>query len=276
MKYKILVLDIDGTLTNNRKEITPHTLRCLQQAQQAGVRVVLASGRPTAGIMPLAKELKLERYNGYILSYNGARIIECSTQKTIYESTLPHYIIEQLYRVACEHELAVVSYDDIHIITENGNDQYVEKEKNINKMPVKEVEDFVKAISFPVPKCLIMGDSEKIVPVQETLKQTLGNQLNIYRSEPFFLELMPLHIDKAYALQQLLNHTGYKREEMIACGDGFNDLSMIEFAGLGVAMENAQPEIKKAASYITTSNEDEGIARVIEKFIFNEIATVTI
>ena len=93
MKYQILVLDLDGTLTNSRKEITPPTLKALIEIQEAGKKVVLASGRPTYGVVPLARQLHLERYGSYILSFNGARITDCRTGQGIYNKTLPQDVI---------------------------------------------------------------------------------------------------------------------------------------------------------------------------------------
>ena len=100
------------------------------------------------------------------------------------------------------------------------------------------------------------------------MKTELSGRMNVFRSEPFFLELVPNGIDKAKSLAVLLDEIGMKKEEMIACGDGFNDLSMIRFAGLGVAMDNAQNITKDEADYITLSNEEDGVAAVVEKFIF--------
>lgn len=111
------------------------------------------------------------------------------------------------------------------------------------------------------------GEPEKIAKAQDVMRQTFGEQLNIFRSEPFFLEIVPPSIDKAYSLGKLLEYLGEKKEQMICCGDGFNDKSMIAFAGLGVAMANAQPEVKEVADYITTSNDEDGVALVIDRFM---------
>ena len=99
------------------------------------------------------------------------------------------------------------------------------------------------------------------------LKEEYHSLLNIYRSEPYFLEIMPQNIDKAHSLQKLLSSIGLTADEMICCGDGYNDLSMIEYAGLGVAMENAQPVIKDAANFVTRSNDEDGILYVIDRFM---------
>ena len=99
------------------------------------------------------------------------------------------------------------------------------------------------------------------------MKAALGRNLSVYRSEPFFLEILPKGIDKAQCLTQLLEKIGIQREEIIACGDGYNDLTMIQYAGLGVAMENAVLPVRSAADFVTYSNNDDGVAHVVEKFL---------
>ncbi|MEG1615583.1 MAG: Cof-type HAD-IIB family hydrolase [Bacteroidales bacterium] len=266
-QYKLLVLDLDGTLTNKKKEITQTTKEALRKAQEKGIKIVLASGRPTYGIVPLAEEISLAQYEGYILSYNGGNIIDWATKRLIHEKELSLDTIPQLYDMAQSHGVDILSYIGEDIVTENTANEYVQHEAMLNKMPLRQVESFTEVVNQPVAKCLIVGDGEKLIPLEAKMKARFGEIMNIYRSEPFFLELMPQNIDKANSLQILLDHLGMCKEEMIACGDGYNDLSMIQFAGLGVAMANAQPEVKEAANYITLSNEEDGVAHVINEFI---------
>lgn len=267
--YKIVVLDLDGTLTNTQKELSARNREVLIEAQKRGTKVVLASGRPTYGIVPLAKELELDKFGGYILAYNGGSIIDCSTQETIYNKVLPDELLPQLYKYAKDHSFAILSYDNEVVVTEHPNDKYVEYESFLTKMEVRGVDNFLESVSRPVPKCLIVGDAEPLALLEKKMQSEIGDLMNIYRSEAFFLELVPLNIDKAESLARLLNHIGMNKEEMIAVGDGYNDLSMIQFAGMGIAMENAKPEVKEAADFITSSNDEDGVAAVIEKFILN-------
>lgn len=270
MDYKLLVLDIDGTLTNSKKEITPRTRAALQKAQEKGVKVVLASGRPTYGIMPVAKELELARFGGYILSFNGGRIINAQTGEAIYQKTLPPEMPALLYDLSKEYKTNIMTYLDQTVITPKKDDKYVELESRINQMEVRQVEDFKSFVNFPVTKCLMVEDGDYLAQVEQKVKARLGDTLSVLRSEPFFLEIMPKNIDKAYSLGKLLEHLDLTKEQMIACGDGFNDRSMIEFAGLGVAMANAQEPVKAAADYITVSNDEDGVAAVVERFILGE------
>lgn len=266
MKYKIMVLDLDGTLTNSQKKISSKTKKSLINLQKKGVKLVLASGRPTQGITPLAQELSLEKYNGYILSYNGAKIINYQTGEVIYNATLPKELVPQVYNEAVKNDVGILTYDGDKIVLGNGVDRYVELESKINGIPMEEVDDFVEYVDFDVNKCLLTGDGDRMALLEKDMKGKFGDKLNIYRSEPFFLEVMPQNIDKAYSLSKLLEPLGIDREEMVCCGDGFNDLSMIKYAGLGVAMENAQPKVKEAADFVTLSNDEDGVAYVVDKF----------
>lgn len=268
MDYKAIVLDLDGTLTNSKKEISPANLAALMKAQQKGIKIILASGRPTFGIVPLARQLQMEQYDSYILSYNGGKVIHYPSGKVIYQSVLSLDLIPQLYAAAKEQDVTIISYEQQYILTENPDNPYIAIESRLNKMEVKKVDNFIDAIQMPVPKCLIVGEPGRLESLEQQMQQQFGEQMNIFRSEPFFLELMPPNIDKAYSLNKLLEHLGCTAQEMIAFGDGFNDLSMIRFAGMGVAMANAQPIVKEAADYITLSNDEDGVADALEKLIF--------
>ena len=268
MKYKLLVLDIDGTLTNSQKQITPRTKRALMKAQEHGVKLAIASGRPTCGVLPFAKELELEKYGGYILSFNGAKVINCATGDVIFDQLLPVELLPEIYDLSQKNKVNILTYQDDTVITETPDDPYIAIEARINGIEIRPVASFKEHVCFPVTKCLMLGDGDYLAKVEEIVRAQLGDRLNIFRSEPYFLEIMPQNIDKAYSLGELLKKLGLSKDEMIACGDGFNDKSMLHFAGLGVAMANAQDAVKKVADYITLSNDDDGIAKVVEKFIF--------
>lgn len=266
MKYKLLVLDLDGTLTNTKKEITPGNLEALLRVQQQGVRLVLASGRPTYGIVPLANELRMKEFGGFILSFNGGEIINWETREKMYEKVLPDNVIPYLYECAQHNNLPILTYNNEYIITQHPCDEYVQKEAFLNKMEVKASNNFLADIHLPVAKCLIVGDPEPLMRVEAEISAHLQGIISVYRSEPYFLELVPLGIDKAQSLSVLLKELAMSNQEMVAVGDGFNDLTMITYAGLGIAMANAQEVVKNAANYITLSNEEDGVAAVVEKF----------
>ena len=267
MGFRVLVLDLDGTLTNSKKEVTPRTLEALLEVQKRGVKIVLASGRPTYGVAPVADELGLDKYGGYILSYNGGEIVNWQTKEILYENILDPVLIPYLYWCAKKNNFAIVTYHNEFVLTESPEDEYVLKEALLNGMKIKPVEHFLSAITFPITKCLIVGEPSRLIVLEKEMFDQLKGRMGVYRSEPYFLELVPKGIDKAASLQILLHEIGSSADEMIACGDGFNDISMIKLAGLGVAMANAQLEVQENADFITVSNDEDGIAQVVEKFL---------
>lgn len=268
MKYKLLVLDLDGTLTNSKKNIPRKTRETLIKAQERGIKIILASGRPTYGVVPLANELRLNEFGGFILSYNGGEVINWQTQEVLSKKILNSEVLPYLYTCAKEFNFPIITYQHENILTEYPDDIYVHKEAFLNKMKIKKVDNFLEAVTFPVAKCMIVGESTSLAVLEKKMQKQLKTRMEVYRSEPYFLELVPKGIDKAQSLALLLENTGMSREEMMACGDGFNDLSMIKFAGLGVAMANAQDVVKENADFITLSNEEDGVAYAVEKFLF--------
>ena len=265
MSFKIISLDIDGTLTNSEKKITEMTRKKLFEFQENGGKVILASGRPTMGIKPYADILRLSEYGGYILAFNGGSLIDCKSGKILFEKTLPPHVIPEIYDIIKDYPVGINTYEGECIIAGRQINQYTELEARINGMKIKFVEDFVGYVDFPVNKCLLQGDPEVILQLEKLLSEKYKGQLGIFKSEAFFLEIVPQGIDKAESIDRLLNMLNISTEECIACGDGFNDISMIRYAGLGVAMSNAKEPVKEAADYITLSNDEDGIAHLLMK-----------
>ena len=263
MFFFFISLDIDGTLTNSRKEISPETHLTLMRYQQSGGKIILASGRPTQGIVPHAKNLRLDEYGGYILSYNGGCIIDCSTNNVMFRNKLPLSYIPEIYDIIKDYPVGINTYEGDKIIVGNQINSYTELEGRINGMELKFVEDFPKYVNFDITKCLLQGEPEVILKLEKILSEKYQDRLGIFKSEPFFLEIVPLGVDKAKSIDRLLSMIGIKTDECIACGDGFNDISMIQYAGLGVAMSNASDVVKSAADYVTLSNDENGIAYLL-------------
>ena len=264
--FRAIALDLDGTLTNHDKVVTPRTRQALLKAQEQGAIIILASGRPTYGIVPVAECLELEKRGGYILSYNGGNIVNAKTGEKLFSQFLPDAVIPILYKYAREHRYALLGYAGNEIITEMPDDPYVKEESRINKMNIRKVDNLLDALEPHPTKLLMTGDPTDMIKAEEELVEILGEKMDIFRSAPFFLELVPKGIDKAQSLLRLLSKINLTPADLMAFGDGYNDLSMLKLAGVGVAMANAAPEVRANADYVTLSNEEDGVAEALLHF----------
>ena len=272
MEKKLLVLDIDGTLVNNNKEITPRTKDALFRAMEAGHSVMIASGRPTPGVQRYVDELRLAEYGGYTLTYNGARVQDCRTGREMYEKRLPNKLLRPIYEYAEEHDLGIITYEkdmslDPQVLSGRRLDDWLLWEARINQLSVGVCEEFLDYVNYDIYKVLLTADPEVSEKHMKELQKRFGDSANVMRSEAFFIEVTARHIDKARTLARVIGPIGITQTNTICCGDAFNDISMVKYAGVGVAMGNAKPEVKEVADYITASNEEDGIAQVVERFL---------
>ena len=267
-EIKVLALDLDGTLTNSQKEVTPRTRAALDAAIAKGVTLVLASGRPTAGITPLAKDLGLDKKGGCILSYNGGKIVDCRTGETLVEKTLDAAVIPELCAFAAAQDVAIITYNKEGVVTERPDDPWALRECFTCKLPMTGVDDLAKYVDYPICKMLITLDPARRDEVWAAGRQQFDGRIDLYPSSPFFIEAVPLGVAKDGSLAALLERMGLTRENLMACGDGLNDRSMIAYAGVGVAMQNAEDPVKDCADYVTAADNDhDGVAEAVEKFI---------
>ena len=270
MKYRVLVTDLDGTLVTEEKKITGRTKDAVREMMKQGGTLILSSGRPSHGIWHVARELELEQKGGYILSYNGGELLDCRDGSVKFSVTIPKNRIPEIIKLSRDYETAILTYEGDDVITESGEDFYVHGEARNVKMNVREVEDLISYLTFPVVKLMMVGTEEKIAEMEPIVREALGEEFSVFRSEAYHLEILPAGIDKGSGLRRTLEFLGDSAEECIACGDYDNDIPMVREAGLGVAMENGCPAIREAADYITDSNEADGVAKVIEKFMLGK------
>lgn len=272
MKYKLLVLDVDGTLLNDEREISKRTLAALLKVQQMGVRIVLASGRPTYGLMPLAKTLELGNYGGFVLSYNGCQIIKAQNGEILFERRINPEMLPYLEKKARKNGFAIFTYHDDTLITDSPDNEYIKNEALLNNLKIIREDEFSTAIDFAPCKCMLVSDKEKaLIGLEQHWEKRLAGTLDAFRSEPYFLEVVPCGVNKANTLGALLEHLGVTREEVIAVGDGVCDVTMLQLAGMGVAMGHSLDSVKVCADYVTASNEEDGVALAVEKLILAEV-----
>jgi HAD-superfamily hydrolase, subfamily IIB len=267
--YKLLVLDVDGTLLNDKKEISKYTHASLMKAQNTGIRVVLASGRPTCGVKPVAETLELEKYGGYYMSYNGSKIFDASSGQLIYEKSVEPEIMPFLQKEAGKYGLAMFTYNRNIILTDSPDNKYIRQEAELNKMQIVETKQFSDDPGFTIHKVMMVGEPEKLIPLEKRMQKRLNGTVNVFHSEPYFLEFAPENIDKANTLGVLLDKINVSANEIIAIGDGTCDYGMIQLAGLGIAMGNAQTSVKACADYTTLSNNEDGVAVAVETAVLS-------
>lgn len=272
MKYKLLVLDVDGTLLNEAKGISKRTLAALLKVQQMGVRIVLASGRPTYGLLPLAKSLELGNYGGYLVSYNGCQIISAQNGEILFERRINPELVPYLEKKARKNNFALLTYHDDTLVTDSPENRHVQREAALNNLQIIREDEFSAGIDFAPCKCVLVSDDEEaLIDLEAYWKKRLDGTMDVFRSERYFLEVVPCGIDKANTLGALLDMLKVKRDEVMAIGDGVCDVTMIQLAGMGVAMGHSPESVKACADYVTVSNEDDGVAQAVEKAILAEV-----
>lgn len=267
MSYKMIVLDIDGTLTNKEKEITPRTKTILKKAQEQGIILALASGRPIIGLRKFSHELELDSHHGLLLAYNGGRVIDAQTDQLLYEKLIPLDQATTLLKHFEQFPVTPMVTDDSYLYVSDINGYKVDYEKSINGLPVKEVSCLSETLNFSPVKVLLSAPNDILLSIMDEIRKPYEEEYSFIMSESFFLECNMKGISKGSSLARICHQMQIKPEEVIAFGDAPNDLSTIKFAGLGVAMGNACQELKDIANEITLTNNEDGVAVILEKYI---------
>ncbi|OOM80412.1 sugar-phosphatase [Clostridium sp. BL-8] len=268
--YKLIALDMDGTLLTTDKRVSEKNKAAIKEAEAKGVKIVLASGRPLIGITKYLNELDLLKDDDYVLSFNGGLVQNTKTQKVVSELPLKGKDLKNIYKISKELNINIHAFSAKDGLITPKISQYTEHEADINGIEIN-IRDFNEIDDEEdIIKVMMIDPQEILDPAIKKLPAELYEKYSVFKSAPFFLEFTNKEVDKGLGLKKLGEYLGIKKEEIIACGDAGNDLSMVKYAGLGVAMENATKEVKEVANFITTSNDEDGIANVIEKFILNE------
>lgn len=273
--YKLIAIDMDGTLLNDQHQIPEKVKQTLNEAKQRGIKIVLCSGRPIHGMEPYIKELNLNQEGDYAIAYNGALVQDTSTKKAIVEISLHHHDLEKLYKLSLELKTSIHFFDTEALYTPNQNiSKYTVMESYLNNIPLnyRQVEDI--PVDTLIPKIMFIDQPENLNRVIQALPSELNEQYTIVQSAPFFLEFVHSETSKGFAVKKLAEKLGIEQAEIMTIGDNGNDLSMIEYAGCGVAMGNAIPAIKAAADFETLTNNENGVAHAIETLVLKAHSTL--
>lgn len=269
MSIKLVAVDIDGTLLNDDRQVTADVFEAIQEAKKQGVKVVLATGRPHSGVQELLEELKLNQAGNYVITFNGGLVQDTATGQEIISETMSYadYIeVEAMSRFLNVH-MHAVSKSGIYTANRDIG-HYTVHESSLVNLPIfyrtaeeMQQQAIVKMMYIDEPKLL----DEAIAQLPEELYQ----KYNIFKSAPFYLEIMKKGVSKGDAILHLAKHLGLSQEETMAIGDEENDRSMLEVVGHPVVMENGNPKLKKIAKYITKTNNDSGVAHALREWVLD-------
>ena len=265
MQYKMLVLDLDDTLLTDDHAISVRNKEMLFKAKEKGIQIILASGRPTPAMLRYAQELELHLEDNYMISFNGAVVTNLKDNSVVFEQTLTQDQIHALYDYSIDRKTHIITYLDGGIISETDS-EFIEVEKHITGLPHYKVPSFKERVTTAGVKCILLEEPTYLKTLESDLKKEMPH-LSVNMSKPFFLEVAQTGIDKGATLKFLADKMNIRQEEIIAVGNAGNDLSMIEYAGLGVWVDNVDDELRDKANLVVSSNNNDGVAEVIERYI---------
>lgn len=272
MRFKLLVLDVDGTILNSKRELSKRTVATLVKIQQLGVRVALASGRPTHALMPIAETLKLNEYKGYIISHNGALCTEAESGNVLFERRIDPQMVPHIEKIAQRTGLVLSYYNAGEVISTDITNPHVQDEAAMNGMTLRQ-DDMISTNmdQWPCELMLVSDDEELLKGVDDYLQRHLSGVMDTIHSNPYYLEIVGYQVGKSYAMSVLVQKMGISMSEVLAIGDGTADVGMIQQAGVGVAMGNATQGVKQCADFTTLTNDQDGAAVAIERAIMEEV-----
>ncbi len=266
-----MAIDIDGTLMNDRKEITKEVNDAIQAARAKGVRVVICTGRPIVGVQSIIEELKLNDKDDYVVTFNGALVQNTHTNEVESQITLTYEDLKELYKLSLKINSPLHFFDTENLYTPNRDiNRYTIHEAHINQIPLHYRPIAEVPTDMIIPKVMFIDEPEHLNHIIANIPESIWDKYALVKSAPFFLEFLDPSVSKGNAVKQLAEKLSIKQEEVICIGDGENDVSMIEYAGCGVAMGNAESVVKEVAQFQTLSNNENGVAYAIEKLVLNK------
>ena len=267
MRYKLIAMDLDGTLNNDRKVITERTKAALMAAQKKGIRLALASARPSPGLFKERDILNLQDHNGILMSYNGGRIVDAATGTVLFETSMDLEETKQVLRKLEALPVTPILDDGVQFYVTDKNGFKVDYECRNNNMVCSEVSNLAEFLQFAPIKILMSVEPDALPAVQKEIADFLPDSLTVVQTAAFYLEVIPKSINKGQGIRDICKVLGISPDEVISFGDAANDIPMLQTAGMGVAMGNASGEVKAAADMVTLSNNEDGIAAALEKLI---------
>ncbi|MFL2133246.1 sugar-phosphatase [Desemzia sp. FAM 24101] len=269
MKISLIALDLDGTLLLPDRTVSPKVAETLAIAQSKGIKLVLCSGRPLPGVLPLLEELDLQNEGGHVITYNGALVQQSNDGKILAHHTMDYADFLEVDGLGRELGIHCHAVNDTGVYTTNKDISYYSvRESFLTTVPLRYRTAEEMDPSLLISKIMFVDPKEILEEAISKIPSAFAEKYTLLRSEDFFLEVLNKSASKGQALRDLAAILNIPREEIMAIGDNGNDLDMLEFAGMGVAMGNASLAAKEASDYVTDSNAHDGVATAIEKFAF--------
>jgi len=271
MIAQILFTDLDGTLLNDQKEITPGNRQAVNEALAAGRRIVVTSGRPLASSLDQARRLDLAGPGCYVIAYNGAEIYDCSRNKSVFRCTVAMEDLLAVFAEARRRGAFIQTYDNEQVVIEPWCKPAVAQWYTGRLgMTYRTIGDVGRDLSAPPVKALLIDREETGIldEMARWIRAELPGRVDCFYSSAWLLEVVAAGMNKGAAVQKLCGMLGIPLSQAVAAGDEANDVSMLRMAGVGAAMANAVPTARKAADYITEQdNNHDGVAEIIRKFM---------
>ncbi|MDR0496003.1 MAG: Cof-type HAD-IIB family hydrolase [Treponema sp.] len=267
---RMISLDMDDTLLRSDLTISSRTRNAIKRTEAAGVIMVLASGRIPEAMEHFSHQLGLDKRFGYLISYNGSLVQESHSGHVVHESRLDEEMALTVCDLADSEGFPLLMYQDdiMYVSRQNEYSGYDQKLTGLRQVVV---ENFRAMVADGCYKLIIPGDPKVLGSWEEIVRNVLEDNVTVFTSRPYFLEIMPKHTDKGTALAKVAEISGVTAEEVLAIGDSMNDEAMIRWAGVGVVMANGDERIKSIADFVSEyTNDDDGVADIIEKFIFGK------
>lgn len=266
MTIKLVAVDLDDTLLDNNLAVSPRTADVIRRAVAGGATVTVATGRMFCSARPYARQLELDVP---LITYNGAMIRRSISEETLLHKPLDADTARQVLAFFKDRGLYIQVYldDKLYVRDFDDNARLYEKLAGVTAIPVGE--ELYSPAGAPT-KLLALAEPAQIGEIGAEVRETFGDKLYVAASKPFYLEMTNPTVNKGVALAYLAGHLGVRQEEVMAVGDSSNDMDMLAYAGLGVAMGNAAPAVKAAANAVTGANDADGVAEAIEKYVLNK------
>lgn len=262
--FKLIACDLDDTLLKNDFSVSENNRKAINEVKKLGVKLVVLTGRVSAAVKPIIEELGLDEPYG---SFQGAKITDPKTDSILYSCQLVKNDILDILKYAEDNDIHVNIYDDTRIYVKRLNKWSDFYESFARKVDIIEVGSLQDYDFKETPKVVFIDENEKLIKAYDDILKFKSDDINMFFSKKNFLEFTKKEATKGRALEFLAKKWNIEINEIIAIGDNFNDLSMIEYAGLGVCMENGEEDVKQRSDFITLSNENDGVAYALNKFI---------